>query len=135
MKTRWALVVVTSLALPAAAAAQGSASIETDRRERPDYERRVGDVAVTLTAIGNIVALDDGIIQVEVSGKRFQSRPDAETKFRADKKTPLAGRKDLRLEDFFVGAPVKLTFVAESGKLLEVRMRYEKPKSTAESAR
>lgn len=135
MRARLVLLAVTSLALPAAAAAQGSASIVTDRRDRPDYERRVGDVAVTLTAIGNIVALDDGIIQVEVKGKRFQSRPDPETKFTADKKTPLAGRKDLTFQDFFVGAPVKLTFVAESGKLLEVRMRYEKPKSTAETAR
>jgi len=135
MKTRLALLAVTSLALPAAAAAQGSASIETDRRERPDYERRVRDVAVTLTAIGNIVALDDGIIRIEVSGKRFESRPDPQTKFTADKKTPLAGRKGLKLEDFFVGAPVKLTFVAESGRLLEVRLRYEKPKSTAETAR
>jgi hypothetical protein len=123
-------MALLSLGLPAVTFGQGSASIVTDKRDRPDYERRVGrsDYAVTMTAIGTLAAIEDGVLMVEVSGQRFQSKPDEGTKFTADKKTPLAGRKDLGLGDLSVGNPVKLTFVAETGKLLEVRLRYEKPR-------
>ena len=49
------------------------------------------------------------------------------TRFRADKDTPLGGKKELTLEDFEKGQTVKVTFWPENFNVTEVRMR--RPKS------
>lgn len=79
-----------------------------------------------VTAEGLLASVSDGVMTIEISGQRFTTTPDKGTKFSAEKWTPLAGRKNLALSDFEMGSPVRVTFVADSGKLLEVRLRHEK---------
>jgi hypothetical protein len=45
------------------------------------------------------------------------------TRKTADKKTELAGRKDLTLADYQPGQTVKITFRGEDGKAIEIRLK------------
>jgi hypothetical protein len=45
----------------------------------------------------------------------------------AEKKTPLAGRKDLALSDYAPGQPVKVTFRATDRTAVELRLRAPRP--------
>jgi hypothetical protein len=66
----------------------------------------------------------DNLITVEVAKVgRFQFFVDKNTRLRADKKTELAGKKDLSLTDYKPSQTVKLTFRVEDNKVLEVRLK------------
>ena len=45
------------------------------------------------------------------------------SKFKADKKTEYAGKKDLGLGDFEPGQPVKVIYMASNNIAIELRMR------------
>ena len=53
---------------------------------------------------------------------------DAKIKLKADKKTALSALDEIRLADFQVGQPVRLTFRTRDGHATELRLRYVKPK-------
>lgn len=72
------------------------------------------------------IRLDSHEMVVEVDGKQVGFKLDDRTAFKADKKTELAGRKKLKLDDFEMGQPVKITFRASDFKVVEVRLRYVK---------
>jgi hypothetical protein len=56
------------------------------------------------------------------------------TKLKAEKKTELADKKDLKLEDFKPGETVEITYTGD-GSVSEVRLKHEKEKKdSAESA-
>jgi len=97
-------------------------------RPGPDMGR-MPDYASTRSMDGNLAAIDadQRLIAVEdKSGKRYKVRLDDKTKYKADKKTELAGRKDLTLNDFHVGQPVRVTILASNNTVVELRLRHVK---------
>lgn len=123
-----ALGLTMALSLCHSGSAFAEQCCPVNRADRPDlhdsaaYSR--SEPRITTEAW--VVSIDDGILTMDVSGHRFTSKPDKATKFSADKATELGGRKNLALEDFSVGAPIKVTFLADSGKLVEVHLLREK---------
>jgi hypothetical protein len=73
------------------------------------------------------IHLDSHTLVVEdQDGKRGAFKLDGNTEFKADKKTELGGRKNLKLDDFETGQMVRVTFRASDNKVLEVRLRRVK---------
>ncbi len=106
--------------LPAAVFAQGSGST----RGRSPF-------GVTRAVTGTIAEInaDDGLLVVEdKKGRGYKFRIDSGTKFKADKKTELLGKKDISLSDFHTGRKVKITYRANDGKVREVRLKRTKKK-------
>jgi hypothetical protein len=65
-------------------------------------------------------------ITVEDSkGQVYQFILGGKIKFKADKKTELAEKKDLSLNDFQAGQPVKITYWPSTRKVIEIRLRAE----------
>jgi hypothetical protein len=125
------LTVIACLAFSAKSLAQQCCPVH--RPDRPDLvdpaawarsEQRI-------TTEAWIVSTDDGILTIDVAGHRFTSKPDKGTRFSAEKATDLSGRKHLTLADFAVGSPIKVTFLADSGNLVEVRLIREKVVETS----
>ncbi len=115
-------------ALPAVVMAQGSGSTAEPPTPRSSG---VEDIAtpfiVTRSVTAKIVEIDveKGIFVVEHEGKLVNVKVDKKTRFKADKKSELGGRKSLSLADFFVGNTVKITFIPADGRIVEVRLRSE----------
>jgi hypothetical protein len=99
---------------------------------RPTHDTMsAGDTYVTTrTLMGEVreVNLEEGYIVVE-DPKRGAAKfiVGRKTRFRADKDTPLGGKKTLTLEDFEKGQTVKVTFWPQDFNVTEVRVR--RPKS------
>ena len=120
-----------AMALPATALAQGSGSTG------PAVPNRVGNYGdnpqppflVTGALEGKVAEIrsDQRLIIIEdKNGKRLQFRLDEKTKFRADKRTEYAGKKDLGLGDFELGQPVRVTYIASNNIATELRLRRVK---------
>lgn len=82
---------------------------------------------VTRTAKGKIAAVkkeDHATVVVfeDSQGRRGKLKLTSKTRFRADKKTEYAGKKHISVDDLEIGQSVKITFVASSGQVLEVRL-------------
>lgn len=98
---------------------------------RPTHDTIVGgDTYVsTRSLMGQVreVNPDEGYIVV-VDPKRGTAKfyVGNKTRFRADKDSPLGGRKDLTLEDFQKGQTVKVTFWPQNFNATEVRVRQPK---------
>jgi hypothetical protein len=89
-----------------------------------------GDTYVTTRSLmGEVreVNLDEGYIVVE-DPKRGAAKffVGNKTRFRADKDTPLGGKKEVTLEDFEKGQTVKVTFWPQNFNVTEVRVRRPK---------
>jgi len=85
--------------------------------------------AVTRTLTGKIVGIDAAknlLVVEDDGGKRHDFKLSKDTRFRADKKTELQGRKHIALGDFEVGAAVKITYLASGDAATEVRLRHVK---------
>ena len=82
---------------------------------------------VTRTVKGKIAEIkkDDhgAVVIVEDSeGRRGAVKVNSKTRIKADKKTEYAGKKHISPDDLEVGQIVKITFIADSGQVLEVRL-------------
>ncbi len=111
-----------AVALPAVSLlAQGSGSL--DYPDNPSaymvirlFEGKIAEI----NPARHIVVVEDN------SGKRFEFKIGDKTKFRADKKTELAGRRTLLLSDFETGQPVRVTYLASNSIVTELRLRHVK---------
>ena len=123
--------LLLALAWSGFAFAQGSGSTAP-----PTVPRTIGDemgsapaFAVTRTLTGKIVGIDAAknlLVVEDDGGKRHDFKLSKDTRFRADKKTELQGRKHISLGDFEVGAAVKITYLASGDTATEVRLRRVK---------
>lgn len=110
---------------PAAARAQGSGSTE--------LPGSFGSALVVTRTINGIVAAIEPklrlIAMTDQKGKRHEFRIAPHTIFSADKKSTLAGKKELDLLDFEPGWPVRFTFTPDDKRqiLLELRLRRVTP--------
>jgi hypothetical protein len=89
-----------------------------------------GDTYVTTRSLmGEVreVNLEEGYIVVE-DPKRGTAKflVGNKTRFKADKDSPLGGKKNLTLEDFQKGQTVKVTFWPQNFNATEVRVRQPK---------
>ncbi len=120
-----------AMALPATALAQGSGSTGLAVPNRvgnyPDNPQRPFLVTGALEGKVAEIRSDQHLIIIEdKNGKRLQFRLDEKTKFRADKRTEYAGKKDLGPGDFELGQPVRVTYIASNNIATELRLRRVK---------
>ncbi len=129
---RFALgTLVLVLALPAVFFAQGSGG-----RTTPSPVGGVTDATsgpnpylVTRSLTGKIAEINSEkhlIVIEDKSGKRLEFKLEDKTRFKADKKTEYADKKNLSLGDFELGQPVKITYLASNNVVTELRLRREK---------
>lgn len=74
---------------------------------------------------GTIAALDledNRLVVEDKKGKRVNLTLSEDTRYTADKKTELAGRKDLAARDFKQGQLVRVRYSSEKEIALEVRL-------------
>ena len=123
-------VAFVLFALPVAAAAQGSGSVSEERPPSRSVGNEIETPFVVMRSVkAKIVEIDaaNGVFVVEIAdGKRVQVKVDKKTRFKADKKHELGGRKKLALADFSVGDLVKITFIPSEGRIVEVRLHSER---------
>jgi len=62
-----------------------------------------------------LIVVEDG------QGRRGVLTINQKTRFRADKKTEYSGKKRISVDDLEVGQLVKVTFVPDNGRVVEVR--------------
>jgi hypothetical protein len=98
--------------------APGHQTMQTPARPADEWTNAMQGQIARLNLDKNIV-----IVQDAKTGKHFAFVLDEKTKLKADKRTDLAGRKDISLADFKVGQPVRLTYRARDAKPLELRLR------------
>lgn len=130
MMSRFCFLVLVAASMTATAWAQGSGTV----RSAP--AQQVGAVAdsgpdfpftVTRSVKGKISGIKKDerstvIIFEDNQGKRGELKLNSKTRFKADKKTEYAGKKHISSDDLEIGQSVKITFVADSGRVLEVRL-------------
>ncbi len=128
MKSIRLAALVSFFIFPALALAQGSGS-ENRPLQTPQQQQGGGptnDFQVLRTFTGKIleISLDSHLLVVEnKDGKNVQFKLDDHTKFKADKKTELQGRKNLKLDDFEKGQTVNVVFSPSDNRVVEVRLR------------
>lgn len=114
-----AVLVFSTLAF-----AQGSGS--TGGGRTPTASR---SYSVTRSIEAKIVSIDAerSLVAVELdNGERYQLTVHEKTKYKADKKTSLRGKKKLSLADFEPGQTIKVKYRADSGQVTEVRLKKDK---------
>ncbi|HZS09224.1 MAG TPA: hypothetical protein VFD58_30605 [Blastocatellia bacterium] len=122
MKRTFGLLTFVMLLAPAACA-QGSGSsagISTARAERP--------FAVTKTVTGKVAevkASEMTMIVEDGKGKKYELKVDKKTKFSADAKAEMGGKK-ISLDDFQAGQMVKVVFREADKTATMVRLRAAK---------
>ncbi len=87
-------------------------------REEPAF-------GVTRTVKGTIAELNPEerrLVVEDKKGKRHSLKVSDETRYKADKKTELAEKKDLALRDFQAGQLVRVLYRPEDETALEVRL-------------
>lgn len=126
---RLCLIVLAASSAATIGWAQGSRAVSSESVAH-QIDNDVGPdmpFAVTRIAKGKIMSVnkeDHGTVVVfeDSNGKRGALRLNSKTRFKADKKTEYAGKKHISVDDLEVGQNVKITFVADSGQVLEVRL-------------
>ena len=120
------------LFLPAVALAQGSGST----RSRPTYGSSSPAFVVLRIVKGTVTTIeaDRGLIVVkDKKGKMHEFKVDNKTKYKAEKKTELRGKKGISLADFQLGQPVKVTYRADDGTVTELRLKRSREKRASRS--
>ncbi len=110
MKPTKLIALLILLASPASTLAQGSGS--QPRQPQPYGNDTPAPFEVTRSFVGRILDIhtDSHTLVVEdKNGKKVQFSVNEHTEFKADKKTELAGRKNLKLDDFQKDQLVKVT--------------------------
>ena len=130
MKSIRLVALLSLLVFPALALAQDNCSVK-----RPDIPGQTiagssaadsTSFAVLSTFAGKIseIGLDSHLLVVEdKDGNSVRFKLDDHTKFKADKRTELEGRKHLKLDDFEKGQTVKVVFSPSDNRVFEVRLR------------
>jgi hypothetical protein len=94
-----------------------------------DYPGNPPPYLVTRSLEGKIAEIkaEQHLVVIEdKNGKRFEVKLNDKTKFKADKKTEFAGKKNLLLSDFETGQPVRVTYLASNNMAVELRLRHVK---------
>lgn len=108
--------------------AQGSGSVAPP----PTAGDTLPDLPFTVTrsAVGNLSAIQPGVLILDDEKRKEPLKLKLASKVRisADKKSSLAGRKRLVLDDLAAGLYVKVTYRPETGEVVEIRVL--KPKTT-----
>jgi hypothetical protein len=123
------LAVFVALALPALAHAQGSGTSAVPRPPDLSGAEAAQPFAVTRSVTGRIARIDAAnhlLIIEDDKGKHYELKLAKGTHFKADKKTELAGRKKLTIDDFEIGWAVKVTYLASDSTITELRLRKVK---------
>lgn len=127
MKPMKLIALLIVLVSPALTLAQGSGS--QPRQPQPHGSDSPAPFEVTRSFVGRILDIhtDSHTLVVEdKNGKKVQFSVDEHTEFKADKKSELAGRKNLKLDDFQKDQLVKVTVRTSDSKVIEVRLEREK---------
>ena len=127
------LVILMSVAiLPAAALAQGSGS--TGVPSTGGYSTGGSSFAVTRSVTGKVekIAKDGFVLLDAKSGESFAVKVNEKTKYKADKKTELSGKKNLSLSDFRTGQTVRIRYRETDGTVTEVRLKRVKEEKMKE---
>jgi hypothetical protein len=122
-------LLLTVLIASTLALAQGSGSSGGATSASRSY-------SVTRTLDAKILSIDTerNLVSIELdNGERYQLAVHEKTKYKADKKTSLRGKKDLSLSDFEPGQTVKVKYRADSGQVTEVRLKKDKVEEGAEA--
>jgi hypothetical protein len=128
MKPTKMIALLIVFVSPSLTLAQGSGS-EPHRQPQPNGNDNTAPFEVTRSFVGRILEIraDSHTLVVEdKNGKRVGFSVDEHTEFKAEKKTELAGRKKLKLDDFEKDQLVKVTVRASDSKVIEVRLQREK---------
>jgi ribosomal protein L21E len=121
------VLFITSAAAALAQAQGPSASMLP--KPIPDRASPDDVQAYSHSLTGKVAEIADGGKAVVVrlaDGTRSKYLINEKTRLRADKETPLAGRKDLTLADYQPGQTVTLTLRNSDRRVLEVRLRRAK---------
>jgi hypothetical protein len=118
-------VTLIALFVAGLAAAQGSGNAPLSELGTADSSSD-SPFLVTRTLAGKVLRVTkDGretLIVVEDSqGRRGVFTINQKSRFKADKKTEYAGKKSLSVDDLEVGQPVKVTFVPDTGRVVQLR--------------
>ena len=127
MKPTKLIALLIVLASPTLILAQGSGS--EPRQPQPYGNDAPPPFEVTQSFVGKILEIrtDAHTFVVEdKNGKRVRFTVDDHTEYKADKKTELAGRKKLKLDDFQTDELVKVTLRSSDSKVIEVRLERQK---------
>ena len=139
--TRLRMILLAAASFAATAFAQGSGNVPlaemgtSESGADPDWP-----FVVRRTVTGNIlwVKKDDDatlIVVEDVRGRRAVFTVNPKTRFKADKKTELAGKKRISAGDLKVGESVTVTFMPDTGRVLALRFtaKISTPMSPAKS--
>lgn len=116
------ILLAVASSIPAAAWAQGSGTIYV-----PDtIDAPASPFQVTRIAKGKIAGIHKEVKVTWVlleseKGRRGAIKLTRRTRFKADKDTEYAGKKHISPDDLEVGQIVRVTFVANTGEVLELR--------------
>jgi hypothetical protein len=117
------LLVAASLAGPAAAQGSGNAPLAElgNADSSSDWP-----FLVTRTLAGKILWIKKDVHETLIvvedgQGRRGVFTVNQKSRFKADKKTEYAGRKRISADDIAVGQLVKVTFVPDTGRVVQLR--------------
>ena len=130
MMSRICAILLVAASVTAMARAQASGSVHPSPAQQAGVDPNIGPdlpFLVTRTVKGKIfdIKKEDHatvVILEDSHGKRGELKLTSKTHFKADKKTEYAGKKHISVDDLEIGQSVKVTFVADSGQVLEVRL-------------
>jgi hypothetical protein len=118
-------MLVTAACMAGLAVAQGSGNASLAELGSADSNSD-SPFLVTRTLAGKVLRVTkDGretLIVVEDSqGRRGVFTVNQKSRFKADKNTELAGKKRISADDLEVGQLVKVTFVPDTGRVVQIR--------------
>ena len=125
---RTILIAATLLLMCAATMAQGSRTwggssgtpdplFEKMGKDPARYSESVTGTLLTTPAAGGTIAIQ------RADKSQLSFRIDNTARVRADKDTPLAGKKDLTINDYRPGDLVKVTYRLADNRVLEIRLK------------
>ena len=116
------ILVVIASSMAASAWAQGSGTIYVpDTIDGPASPFQVTRIATGKVAGIHKEAKATWVLLESEKGRRGAIKLTRRTRFKADKNTEYAGKKHISPDDLEVGQIVKVTFVANTGEVLELR--------------
>lgn len=114
---------------PALLQAQGSGSVSAPSGG-PNYSPGLDGIeapfVVTKQVTATLISTANGVLLLEVKGKKITLQPDKKVRIRADKNTELAGQKNLKTEDLLPGMLVKVVYRADDNVAIDIRIAKDK---------
>ncbi|HUG54249.1 MAG TPA: hypothetical protein VMR21_11640, partial [Vicinamibacteria bacterium] len=124
VRMKWIGLVGLVAVLVAApdAGAQGSGSTAGSLPGSFTMVREVEGTLVSANEAEALITVDD-----KKTGERITFKTDAKIKLRADSKSALGGRRDLKLGDFPAGQPVRVTYRTTDRVAVELKLKKSRP--------